>query len=286
MAAKCKEKTFHSVTLGRSLTVSGGYTPTKTFVPDSRMFAFTRGGGDAGNSREEVLECVRLGSRESWLCEMATGQAVFHRPLSRMRVFRMLTKALTTDAGPVDKQMASLAFDDDISEEAETPTKSSAPTRDRKKKSPAVAGMESAATEVCKRVSVPSSPRRPGQLVTVAVALDKQRRLWAHVDALPWLLQYIKEEKEAGGVEPVVSSSVEESQASRVYWNFRDANWIARAKAVDGTWLQTSRGIKRKHKMALGDFQEVKAAAYAELVAWVAKVDNGEITKENQEALE
>ena len=227
-----------------------------------------------------MLECVRLGNKESWLCEMATGVAVYHRPLNRVRVFSDLMQAMIADCE--DKKMASLAFDDEDSEAVETPRKAKAPSRERKKKPSVSVKSESAAGEICKRLRMPSSPRPDAQLVTVAVALDKQRRLWAHVDALPWLIEYIREEKELGGVEPVESSSVEESQSPSIYWNFRDSNWNAKAKAPDGTWFQTNRGIKRRQREDKISFQDAKAAAYAELEVWVDRVGTGDIPREDQ----
>ena len=248
------------------------------------MLPFPRSGDDAPGSGPVLLECVLLGSKEMWLREMATGQAAYNRPLSRVRIFRVLTEALTGDDGAVDQKMASLAFGDEEAEVVEIPELDKTPPRKRKVKSSVVTELPSSTTEICKRVQVPSLPRPHAKQITVAVALDKQRRLWVHVDSLPWLLQFIKEEKEAGGVEPVESSSVDEWQSSRIYWNFRDASWIARAKTVDGCWLQASRGIKRKHKLEQMSFQEAKAEACAQLEDWVGLVDIGQITGENHAA--
>ena len=108
--------------------------------------------------------------------------------------------------------------------------------------------------------------------------MDSYRRLWLDVDALPWLIEYVKEEKASGGLAPVEDEPLQEPQ-TRIYWNFRDNNWIARAQACDGTWLQASRGIKRKAKATQLDFEEAKKAAYGELEDWVGKVKSGEITK-------
>ena len=60
------------------------------------------------------------------------------------------------------------------------------------------------------------------------------------------------------------------------------ATGVACGKTPDGTWLQASRGIKRRHKEDKITFQDAKADAYAELEVWVAKVGAGEITKEDQ----
>ena len=132
MAPKSKAKVFHALSLGRSLALSGGFAATRSFVPEARMFPFTRAGGDAAGSGPVMLECVRLGNKESWLCEIAAGMAVFHRPLNRLRVFSDLMQAMIADCE--DKKMASLAFDDEDSEAVETPRKARAPSRERRKK--------------------------------------------------------------------------------------------------------------------------------------------------------
>ena len=89
----------------------------------------------------------------------------------------------------------------------------------------------------------------------------------------------MKEEKASGGLDPVEDAPASTVVERRIYWNFRDNNWIARAQAVDGTWLQATRGIKRKQKASQLDFEEAKKAAFGELEDWVAKVARGEIIR-------
>ena len=125
-----------------------------------------------------------------------------------------------------------------------------------------------------------------GTKISVYAALDERRRLWLHVDAVTWLIQYIRDEKESGGLAPVedVSSAVSETKpSSRIYWNFRDDNWTARAKASDGSWLQISRGVKRRQKQDHLDFQTAKQAVFNSMEAWVAAVDAGDISKAEPE---
>ena len=183
----------------------------------------------------------------------------------------------------VDQKKAALAFDSEDSDDAnETPKKVSAPPRRRiKQDTPAVSGVAT-----CKVVEVREQPSPHSKKVLVYVALDKSRRLWLDVHALPWLIQYMKEEKASGGLDPVEDAPASTVVERRIYWNFRDNNWIARAQAVDGTWLQATRGIKRKQKASQLDFEEAKKAAFGELEDWVAKVAAGEITKKSEESAE
>ena len=282
MAAKSKERAFHALSMTRSLTLTGGYSG-KHFVPQTRDFEFTRGCGETAAGAVELKECVAISHKEAWLCEIATGQPKCQRPLARVRIVRELTQLLGGDAVEVDKKMAALAFDSDDSDDAnETPKKVSAGPRKRStKNTPAVAGVAT-----CKVVEVQEQPSPRSKKRLVYAALDKNRRLWLDVHALPWLIQYIKEEKASGGLDPVEDAPSSIVVERRIYWNFRDNNWIARAQAVDGTWLQATRGIKRKQKASQLDFEEAKKAAFGELEDWVAKVAAGEITKKSEESAE
>ena len=138
---------------------------------------------------------------------------------------------------------------------------------------------------ITRLVEVRTQPGRSSKKISVFAALDELRRLWLDVDSVEWLIQYVQAEKANGGVMPVEedpedSSTVAEAdQCARIYWNFRDDNWIARAKGVDGTWLQTSRGIKRRQKAESLGFEAAKQAVYEEMEQWVADVQAGQITK-------
>ena len=266
--------------LRRSFTLTGGYSG-KQFVPQTREFEFTRGGGETAAGSVELKECVKISHKEAWLCEIATGIPMYLRPLARVRIVRELTQLVAGDAAEVDTKMAALAFDSEESDDAETPKKGPGPARKRKqKKTTAVAGLA-----ISKVVEVQEQPSPQSRKISVYAALDSHRRLWLDIDALPWLIQYVKEEKANGGLAPV-EDEPQELPACRIYWNFRDNNWIARAQAVDGAWLQTSRGVKRKQKASQVGFEDAKKAAFCELEAWVAKVDAGEITKVNADSEE
>ena len=108
-------------------------------------------------------------------------------------------------------------------------------------------------------------------------AVDERHRLWLHVNSLDWLIQYIQDEKESGGVVPVE----EKDQAKpAIYWNFRDDSWYARAQTMTGKWLQISRGIKRRMKESNSDWENAKQAVFEEMERWVLAVESGSVTAE------
>ena len=258
---------FHPIVHSRSLTLSGGYHPGKKYVPSTRMFPCIRGSGV-----EDIVdkECVLVTHKEPWLCEMATGQCPYQRPLARSRIVREMCAIMC--ASPADIQMAALAFEDENSD-METPVKK---PRVRKPKVSSTATSSVVEAPLCRPIQVPEQMSSLGQKISVYAALDERRRLWLHVDSLPWLLRYVKEEKDCGGVPPVASPPALPEE-SRIYWNFRDDSWIARARNLNGNWLRTSRYIKRRQKVEGVSFQALKEAAFHDMEAWVASVERGDI---------
>ena len=67
---------------------------------------------------------------------------------------------------------------------------------------------------------------------------------------------------------------------SRIYWNFRDGGWIARALTPTGVWLRIPRGVARKQKSEGLDFQLAKQLIYEDLQAWVEAVHAGAIVNQ------
>ena len=69
-------------------------------------------------------ECVLIFSKAAWLCEMATGQAVYQRPLTRVNILNEIRqRVINNEDSAADGKMAALAFDDDEDddEKLETP---------------------------------------------------------------------------------------------------------------------------------------------------------------------
>ena len=141
---------------------------------------------------------------------------------------------------------------------------------------------------IARRLEVATEPTPSSSKMFVNAALDEHRRLWLHVDALNWLLNYIHMEKMNGGVVPLEESpedspavAEERDTTGGVYWNFRDNNWNARAKDIHGNCLQVARGVKRRQKAESLDFQTAKQVTYEELQQWVSDVKDGKITKDD-----
>ena len=275
MPARAKPKIFRPLQLVSHLTLTGGYT-TKKYVPQTRKFSNLRGGGEGADASAKEVECIMIGHREPWLCEITTGKSVFERPLARVRIIRELYKRLArivshAAGSGADQQMAALAFDSDESDSQETPKKKPNPKGGRfpgkRAGASAVAGRLT-----CHAVSVPQHPSNPHALLCVGAAMDERGRLWLQVDCLTWLAEYIKAEKESGGVAPLEES---EEAEPRVQWNFQHSSWQALAVSPDGKKERRERGVKARQKAGGMNFVEAKETLYRETLEWLAAVEGG-----------
>ena len=283
MTARKKPQIFRPLQAVSHLTMTGGYT-TKKYVPQTRKFSNLRGGGEGADASAKEVECVMIGHREPWLCEITTGKSVFERPLARVRIIRELYKRLARmvsataafSCGQSDKQMEALAIDSDDSESQETPKKKPNPKGGRfpgkRAGASAVAGRLT-----CHAVSVPQHPSNPHAQLCVGAAMDERGRLWLQVDCLTWLAEYIKAEKESGGVAPLEES---EEAEPRVQWNFQHSSWQALAVSPDGTKQRRERCVKARQKAGCKNagcmnFVEAKETLYRETLEWLAAVEGG-----------
>ena len=275
-----KPKTFRPLVHDRCLTVSGGFVPSKKFVPQSRVFEVE--GGD-----KKQMECVLLGHTEPWLCEIATGQTKHMRPLARVRILRELRVLLSDPRPEVDPKMQALAFDDSESSEMETPRKKPQRTSKREEKSQkrkpqtTSAVAEISKRGMCRLVKVWESASSRSKKISIYAALDERQRVWLHVDALNWLIGYVKDEKGSGGVEPIEDAG-DEADPPRIFWNFRDDSWNARAQTPDGAWMQLNRGIRRFQRRDGLGAQSSKQSVYSIMENWVAAVERGEVAKQGE----
>ena len=247
-----KPKTFQPVLQRRSLALSGGFAGKKTFVPETRDFTVDWMDGDVANIRDSGVPqpsainckgCVFISHSLPWLCEMATGQNVCQRPMARVRIVRDLMELASAGDGAQDTKdnlMQGLTFDSDSSDDFETPKKKRRSLLVSREAVRAIAGN----SMILKRnLKVPESPASRDQKLSVFVVVDERGRLWLETEALPWLLNYIRAEKESGGVVAVEDSSstvVETPTSSRIHWDFASESWRANAKDVQGN------GTKRR----------------------------------------
>ena len=139
---------------------------------------------------------------EAWLAEATAAKHVSSRCLKRTTVFEDLRQQAEQVAGQhlreaqtaPDQRMAALAFDDDRDEELRTPV------RKRRRADAAAVSPEkgSAATPVMVRMK-PTASAAAGKHEDIMVVLRGKAMLLA-VASVPWLIRYLAQELEDGGV--------------------------------------------------------------------------------------
>ena len=252
--------------------------------------------GADGKKEEELFTPVS--KSEAWLVEAVSGKHFSQRLLKRSTVFEELkVAALRTLAkqgrAPADAeddpQMSALRYEEDSDSEDDV---EATPVRKRRRSSAAhdkggVASPEKtpmpavAAAPVVVRMNQ-TATTSPAQLHDVSVVL-RGKSLLLGVSSVPWLIGYLVQEMEDGGVVVETKASVDaESSSSSMYWDFRDTAWIARVQ-LDGqkelckrVYLKTRMRTPgdRLHGMSRSD---AKAAAHEELVAWREAALRGEV---------
>ena len=260
MGKQAQNYVMKQVVLQRQLTISGGLSK-KPHVLSTKSI-------DMGKTRKD---CVLITPREGWLCEMATGQAAFSRPLARIRILNKMRSLCCDGEDVVDEKMDALAFDDEDFEDKKA-KHSSHKCKGKQKNSSAMAENLKA-----KWIDVPNMPGNRQVKNQVAVAVDGKKRLWLDVDSVNWLVAYIAEEKENGSVEPIVEPIAESPNKSAVRWNFRDECWAARAKTPTGQVLTNTASIKRQAKNDGAARGTAKQRAYEEMMEWAMQVETGAI---------
>ena len=101
-------------------------------------------------------------------------------------------------------------------------------------------------------------------------------KMFLEVDALSWLVNYLREELSTGGVEPVTGDADPdegEDDVTRLRWDFHNCAWVAHSGKRDasGRRQRVSKGV-RSRRCAGGDLagvtlEEAKRIVHDELLA-------------------
>jgi hypothetical protein len=217
---------------------------------------------------------VQVSPNEGWLCNIIAGQCASRRPLSRSDIFKRLRDGLApavadsiSDGAAQDDRMHDLGFDDSPSSSPSPPAKIQKRSRASSYKGATV-----------RKVTVPASPA-----VVPAVAADrevlaaiKSNKIYIEVDALSWLVCFLRCEFEAGFVPPVESApaAVEDTPGgAKLWWDFRDECWVGRERPIPSSDKRRRQRKSVRSRMAEGGdlhhmaFEDAKAFCYAELAA-------------------
>ena len=266
---------FQGLSVGRCLTLSGGFAGSKRFVPETKTFVFHRGSGAGEKADAQARECVLLTHKEPWLCEIATGQAAYTRPLKRVRILHALRALVVLGPENNADKVEALAFDDSGSDDFQSPIKTP-----KKAKPKSTSASMPVGTEACVVVRVPQRWGCEEPTRSVSVAMDARRRLWLHVDALPWLIGYTREEKASGGVAPVADMEETRDDEGPVEFTGVSETMLGRLarKGLMGGGTMRRGESSVATKCVHMTFAVAKQAVYDELAAWAASVRAGEVS--------
>ena len=265
------------VQIQQGLTIKGGLMRKAQVVP-TKLFDY--------EGRQVTM--VAISKSELWLSPIVAGTCASTRPLSRCQIFKRIWDLLgggplqPTHALQADK-MADLNFEDDVADADGSP---SSPVSQKHKRSKVPNKLREAVVD---RVGVPASasaaavlgPAGAGgaaaaDLRHVIAARDKTK-LYLEVDALSWLVQFVREEIVTGGVAAVVDEPVPDAASSgpNIFWDFHNDCWAARTKGSSCKDAVRTRSFV-KCRMKPGKdlenctFAEAKQRVYEELAANIA----------------
>jgi hypothetical protein len=234
---------------------------------------------------------VNVSPCDAWLCEVVTGQGSSRRPLTRSSLFKLVRDALLpdeansiVDVAAQDDRMQDLGFEDSVSSSSSPPAK-----KNKRSRNVTYRGV------VVRQIKVPANPSVvpavAGNAGQAAVAADREilaaiklNKLFIDVNALSWLVCFLRCEFEAGFVPAVVSAPatvVDTPGAIAVWWDFRDECWVGRERpGSSGDKRRRQRKSVRSRMAPSGDlhnmtFEAAKAFCYDELVA-ILKLDETE----------
>ncbi len=231
---------------------------------------------------------MHVSPNEGWLCEVVAGQSATRRPLGRSTIFKHLRDALKSERGDStgaaavpDDPIQSMAFDDSPSTSPSPPAK--AHKRSRGSSLKGVNGVDVRMPNV--PADPPSVPAVAGNAGQAAAAADRDvlaatsgcgvgaRKLFIEVDALSWLVCYLRCEFEAGFVPAVVSAPAvagDTSGSCKLWWDFRDECWVGRVPQLTGDRRRRLSKSVRARMTPGGDlhhmtFEAAKAFCHKEL---------------------
>jgi hypothetical protein len=216
------------------------------------------------------IQFVSVGTGDDWLCQMASGKGKSTRPLSRCKVLNELRRKAKTDhfapTGIADSDpMRDMLFEDVAPMNTKFQTPKKRVRRDT----------TSSGSEVVVALMKASPEASADAEDTKVLIIMQATKMLMEVNALPWLLNYLMDELETSGVDPVLESP-KKSEAT-IWWDFRDECWAGRFKTPNGGLTRKTASVRWR----MGDgrdlcdmtFQEAKTVVYNEFVIMQAASD-------------
>ena len=234
---------------------------------------------------------------EAWLVEAVSGKHYSQRVLKRSTVFqdlksaalrRLAERQTAPAAAGEDPLMSALRYEDDPEEKVEaTPVRKRRRTSGNQEQDGMASPEKTLSALATDNIPVTvrmnkTATLSPEKLQDVRVVL-RGKALLLGVSSVPWLMGYLVQEMEDGGVAVDVEASVDaEPGAGTIFWDFRDEAWVAKVRTDTGEYITKRAAIKSRMRTP-GDSlhgmsrNEAKEAAREELCAWREAAQRGEV---------
>ena len=244
MSAK-RTRTLAALQITMQLTVKGGLLHQPRCL-DARP-AWLEG-------RE--VQFVPVANSEDWVCQMASGKGAHQRPLARCKVMaelrRKVMEHVSMDSAMVDP-MCDMTF------------ANAAPVKLRPQMRRDTDSSEAAVVPVLMKACPGASADAEGKRVLI---LMHGHKMFMEVNALPWLLNYLLDELDSAGAEPVLESPKKDDAV--IWWDLHHDCWAGRFKTPDGKNVRKTASVRWRMGDAgdLGDmsFEDAKSVVYQEFL--------------------
>ena len=260
MPKKPTGKAFHTVQVRVGMSIKGGLS-RQTHNLEVAEYDY----------QGVLVKCTPISSQLTWLCSVCADSCPSRRPLGRCSVFRLLQRqfigsgesngeSVVTDS---DDRMAALGFDDDAPKPIVPSLEAARKTTNRK--------ATTFALPVVAEVEVPASPSVVTDKRKVIVVM-RGKKMFIEVDALSWLVNFVREEVDNGGVKPIASDPAPKPS---ILWDWRDEAWFLKSTADGGGRTRSSMSIRRRLATDLSrlTFQEARQYVYDEFARSVGLVE-------------
>ena len=216
------------------------------------------------------VQFVAISNSDDWLCHMASGKGKSTRPLARCKVMVELRRKSKDPGSPTDSSPTDSAIVDPMNDmlfEDSAPAKlvCLTPNKNKQRRETSSSAPTASSFEVVP-VLMKACPGASADVeLTQVLILTQGPKMLIDVDALSWLLNYLMDELDSSGVDPVLESPKKFEAA--LWWDFRDDCWAWRSTTSKRKTASVRRRMVDGRDLEGLSFEEAKQRVYDEIVS-------------------
>ena len=224
-----RRRTLAALQITMQLTVQGGLLHQPRCL-DARPATF--------EGRE--VQFVPVANSEDWVCQMASGKGRCKRPLARCKVMaelrRKVMEHVSMDSA-IGDPMCDMTFADSARVTLRLLEQVSAYKNKQMRRD--TASSEAAVVPVLMKACPGASADAERTRVLI---LMHGHKMFMEVNALPWLLNYLLDEFDSAGAEPVLGSPKKDDAV--IWWDLHHDCWAGRFKTPDGKNVRKTASVR------------------------------------------